>query len=90
MYGKKVLKILEFWFADTWNNIGQCQQNGSYIQMSDVSIWVGRIQARILPELHKSIHTHRYVCMCMGKVTIHIGVTKLSYTHLFAPHKNIF
>jgi len=28
-------------------------------------------------------HTH-------GRVTIHIGVTKLTYTHLFPPYKNIF
>jgi len=26
----------------------------------------------------------------MGKVTIHIGVTKLSYTHFFPSHKKYF
>jgi len=27
-------------------------------------------------------------CVCVGKDTIHLGVTKLSYTHLFSPYKN--
>ena len=60
MDGQKVLKILDFCFIDTWNNIDQLQQSGSCIRMSEGCIWVGRIQAQILLEGHKSISI--YIC----------------------------
>ena len=48
-----------FFILDTLNNIDRLQQSGSCIWISDVGIWLGRIRARILPELHKC------VCVCM-------------------------
>ena len=27
--------------------------------------------------------------VCMDRVTIHVGVTKLSYKHFFSPHKKL-
>ena len=47
MCRQKVFKTLNFWVIDTWNNIDQLQRSGSYIRMSDVDIWVGRIRPQI-------------------------------------------
>ena len=61
MHGQKVFKIIDFWFIDTWDNIDQLQQDGSCIRMICGCIWVGRIRARILLELHKSLSIHTLV-----------------------------
>jgi len=60
--GKKYPKHLIFFFINTWNNIDQLQQSGYCIRMSDVGIWVARIQRQILLEGHKFIS---YMCVCV-------------------------
>ena len=37
---------------------------------------------------HVSLSLYVCECVCVSKVTIYLGVTKLSYTHLFPSHKN--
>jgi len=58
-----------FFILVTLNNIYQFQWSEPCIWMSDVCIWVGRIQARIFPKLHKSLSLSHslYIYIMVGR-----------------------
>ena len=65
---QKVFKTLDFLFLISLNNIDQLQRSESCIWMSNLGIWVGRIQAR-----NPSRTTQVSLCVCSGNPMRKLG-----------------